>query len=66
MGWWRGKRKTNMIGDEPLDVMGEALVKIIAAYQIQWERKPTLEELRQTLDFAAGVALERPTRQPRR
>ncbi len=57
-GWWRTKKTGGMhpdgdliMGDEPADIMGEALSAIQAAYQERWDREPSKEELRRVFNF---------------
>lgn len=47
-----------MWGDDPADVMGEALVEIIRIFYMDMGRLPLLEELKAGLLFSASVALE--------
>ena len=62
MGWWTPKtvesgqpdtRPENaiLIGDEPADVMGDALDKINSIYEDKWERKPQKDEIKALFNF---------------
>ena len=59
MGWsnidYSGKEL--VIGDMPLDIIGDAFLKIVQEYQDELNRKPTLNELIETIRIvlAAGV-----------
>ena len=48
MGYWKikyeGKEVT--LGDAPIDIMIEAINGIIKSYEIDFQRKPTLEEIK--------------------
>lgn len=59
MGWWTVRQSGQEIlqGDEPYDIMGDALEQIAQVYQRDVERKPTLAEIIQTIQtvLAAGV-----------
>ena len=52
MGYWKTKYKGKnvILGDAPMDLMIEALQKIIKNYEIECERKPTLEEIKATFE----------------
>ena len=52
MGYWKTKYKGKnvILGDAPMDLMIEALQKIIKNYEIEYERKPTLEEIKATFE----------------
>jgi hypothetical protein len=68
MGWWNitedraginwstPQERTGMVnGDDPADIMGPAVDKLVALWQEEWGRKPYLAELRAALAFVAGV-----------
>lgn len=64
MGWWTtnkdghsfssNPRKEMLWGDEPADIMGDALDKIVKVFEEGWERKPTLDELVAGVRFSSG------------
>jgi hypothetical protein len=56
MGWWKeaGTRPEVELGDEPLDLVHEAVAAVSRAYQEDLGRKPTLEEFRRALVQALG------------
>lgn len=67
MGWWRATKdggslameETGLIwGDGPADVMGPALDAIIAQFEMEWNRKPTMDELISGVIFSARPLLE--------
>jgi hypothetical protein len=39
-----------VIGDEPFDIISEALDKVVSCYQTDWRRKPTTRELVKTFE----------------
>ena len=41
-------------GDQPADIMDEAIDKINEVYKKTWKRKATLEELKACFDFCTG------------
>jgi len=52
MGWWSISDSVDMVnGDTPADYMGEAIEKIIKAYESEWDRKPYKEELQAVFNF---------------
>ena len=57
MGYWGSKNGT--IGDRPADIMVDAVRKIIKVYQKDLDRKPSKEELVDTVNFVSTVALEK-------
>lgn len=45
MGWWKvQKREDCHIGDEPLDILGDAALAVVEEYKKQYGRKPRREE----------------------
>lgn len=42
-----------VVGDEPWDIMSEALSKINKAYQKEWHREVTYTELEDVFNFVA-------------
>lgn len=62
MGWWDMGKKGKVdlcMGDEPADIMGVAVDKLIALYQKMWDRRPTKTEIRAALEFVLGPYTER-------
>ena len=57
MGWMEAG-KGEVWGDEPQDVMDEAVEKIIKIFQRCWDRNPTMGELKNHLRFSAESMLE--------
>ena len=56
MGWWdlNIQEGTEVCGDEPADIMGEALDKLVKLWQDVWGRNPTGREIVETLKFSSG------------
>ena len=56
MGWMalidHDLNEIGVVGDEPWDIMGEAIEKIKACYQKDWHRDPTDVELVSIFEFA--------------
>lgn len=54
MGWWteQSRKEELVIGDEPLDVVGVMLRTVVAAYEADVGRKPTMQEFAKTLELA--------------
>jgi hypothetical protein len=68
MGWWaitgpdgglltRGLPTGMYNGDGPADILEPALKKVIEEYQVEWGRKPFLEEVQAALNFVACLHL---------
>jgi hypothetical protein len=53
MGWWKIDDK-NVVGDGPLDTLGDALSMVKEEYAAQFGRKPTKEEWERLLSLALG------------
>lgn len=51
-------------GDSPADIMGEAVKKVIAVFQRDWERQPTQAELDAGLLFSSRPQLESAAKEP--
>lgn len=69
MGWWRADEEggslhleeTGMIwGDEPADIMSDALKKIFEAFKQDYGRMPSERELKGGLLFSLGGIYEEP------
>ena len=60
MGWMLlGEKENNeVMGDEPWDVMGAAVEKIIEIYQRDWDRNPTRNEIEKALEFVMPDDME--------
>ena len=60
MGWWSIEQADTELlqGDEPYDLMDEALIQIVQSYQQDWDRKPTLAEIVKTVEVVLGSNLE--------
>ena len=62
MGYWSNgpdsKGEEMIWGDEPADIMGDALDKIITVFIKYWDRMPTEEEIMRGLKFSVAGALE--------
>lgn len=59
MGWWTSEHNGQelVLGDEPYDIMADALGSICAAYVEEWQRKPAVEEIIRTMDVVLGADL---------
>jgi len=57
MGWWNenGKGDKVVLGDEPIDVLYEAIATFSRSYLEDVGRKPTLEEFRRTILLPLGT-----------
>jgi hypothetical protein len=44
MGWWKARGTEAVIGDEPLDVLGAAVGKVVKQYEATFGRRPTITE----------------------
>jgi|TARA_B100001971_G_C17820377_1_gene348625 hypothetical protein len=57
MGYWETKYKGKdvTLGDEPMDLIIEAINGIIKSYEIDCGRKPTLEEITATFEAVAAA-----------
>lgn len=54
MGWWKVAGTEDLIGDGPLDALGDALDTIREEYQEAFGRKPTRSEWERLLLAALG------------
>ena len=54
MGWWTSKRTNSVIGDEPLDALGDAVALVVALYSGRFGRKPTRAEWETLLETTLG------------
>jgi hypothetical protein len=55
MGWWKARGTDAVIGDEPLDALGEAASKVVKAYQASFGRRPTIAEWEALLQSVLGL-----------
>ena len=65
MGWMglldENDNEIGVVGDEPWDIMGEAVQKIEECYQKHWHRKPTEDELISIFEFVSRPRFEFPS-----
>jgi hypothetical protein len=56
MGWWkaRGNQVVVVVGDEPLDVLGVAVSKVVKQYENAF-RRPTVAEWEVLLQLVLGL-----------
>jgi hypothetical protein len=54
MGWWKIQGTENIIGDIPLDALGDALSTVVAKYQSALGRRPTKLEWEALLKAVFG------------
>lgn len=58
MGWMslldENQNEVGICGDGPWDIMGKAIDDIIALFEKEWHRKPTIVELEHTFQFCMG------------
>jgi hypothetical protein len=54
MGWWKLKGTEHVIGDIPLDALGEAVSSVVAEYQTEFGRLPTKAEWEALLGSVLG------------
>ena len=50
MGWFESK-SGSVIGDEPLDIIGDAIEAVRKSYNSKWSRDATLEEIRDVFNY---------------
>jgi hypothetical protein len=55
MGWWKVEGTQNVIGDTPLDTLGDAIANVVAEYEAAFNRKPTRAEWEALLVAALGA-----------
>lgn len=58
MGWWAAGE--GVWGDEPADVLDDALDKIVAQFRTEWKRDPTYAELEYGVRFVVWDKLNVP------
>lgn len=54
MGWWKAQGTKDIIGDIPLDALGDAVRVVVAEYQSSFNRKPTKAEWEALLRVVLG------------
>jgi len=55
MGWWKIEGTQTIVGDDPLDALSTAVRDTLAAYQAEFNRRPTRAEWEALLLGALGV-----------
>lgn len=76
MGWWTANKNGGIAWDDPssavdawgdsvADIMDAAITRIVAEFELQFGRRPTLQELQAGLEFSAQ-AFDLPSRKARR
>jgi hypothetical protein len=55
MGWWKVGGTEAVVGDEPLDVLGTAAVKVVKQYEAAFGRRPTIAEWESLLRHVLGL-----------
>jgi hypothetical protein len=54
MGWWKVKGTDHLVGDVPLDALGDAVGSVVAEYQTEFGRRPTKAEWEALLRLVFG------------
>lgn len=57
MGWWKidvEDQPDAVMGDNPADFMGDAVDNIMMEYMVTWNRRPTMSELQNCLEFVTA------------
>jgi hypothetical protein len=54
MGWWKVQGTEHVIGDVPLDALGDAVNAVVTEYQAELGRKPTRLEWEALLRTVLG------------
>jgi hypothetical protein len=54
MGWWKVQGTEHMIGDVPMDILGDALNAVVTEYQAELGRRPTKAEWEALLRTVLG------------
>lgn len=55
MGWWKVPGKDDVIGDGPLDSLGNAVFSVVSQYQAAFGRRPTRTEWESLLRAVLGA-----------
>jgi len=59
VGWWSDRTSGEVVvGDEPLDLVGAMLDRVLAVYKTDLRRKPTVQELERLLEIALLTRLD--------
>ncbi len=53
MGWWKAGDGV-LVGDEPLDTLGDAVAKVVRQYRGGFGRRPSVAEWEELLAIALG------------
>lgn len=56
MGWWKVKGSDNIIGDDPLESLEQAVSDVVEQYQEAFKRRPTKAEWESLLCAVLGSA----------
>jgi hypothetical protein len=61
MGWWTIKQTGQELiqGDEPYDILMDALEQLSREYEEEWGRKPTLAELVYALETVLTTGIDK-------
>lgn len=54
MEWWKVQGTENVVGDTPLDALGEAVSAVVTEYQAAFGRRPTKPEWEALLRSVLG------------
>jgi hypothetical protein len=54
MGWWNASGKKAIVGDLPLDALGDAAKTVVKHYEAAFGRRPTIAEWEALLQLALG------------
>lgn len=54
MGWWKIQGTEHVVGDAPMDTLGEAVSAVVAEYQSSFGRRPTKPEWEALLRSVLG------------
>jgi len=54
MGWWNVDGTDDTVGDRPLDALSEAVAVVVAAYEDELDRRPTVREWEALLTAVLG------------
>lgn len=54
MGWWKIEGTESTVGDGPLEILGDAVQAVLAAYETEFRRRPTRSEWEALLRLVLG------------